>query len=67
VDASLPALAQYAGGDERLTFFELRRICSTAPGDFTVTYRRNAATGTLTVAGGPSRAIRRRAVRIRGS
>jgi hypothetical protein len=52
VDTSLPALAEYAGSDTWLTFFELRRLCSAATQDFAVTYRRGGETRTLTVTGG---------------
>ncbi len=44
---SLPALATYVGGEVRLTAFELRRLCSAATEDFTLTYRRNGAERTL--------------------
>lgn len=52
VDATLPALREYAQDDVRLTFFELRRICSAATEDFTTTYRRQGEVRTLAVAGG---------------
>lgn len=44
---SLPALQPYVGGDVRVTFFELRRICSAATANFTVAYRRNGEVATL--------------------
>jgi hypothetical protein len=52
VETALPALRGYAKNDLRLTFFELRRICSAATEDFTATYRRQGELRTLTVAGG---------------
>jgi hypothetical protein len=47
VDATLPRLERYVGSEVQLTFFELRRICSAATQDFTVSYRRNGERGTL--------------------
>ncbi len=44
---SLPALQEYVGGDVRLTFFELRRMCSATTGDFAVSYRRHGEVRTL--------------------
>lgn len=52
VDATLPALRDYAKPDVRLTFFELQRICSAATEGFTATYRRGGELRTLVVAGG---------------
>lgn len=49
---SLPTLQGFVGRDVRLTFFEFRRLCSAAPDDFTVSYRRNDADHTLAVVGG---------------
>jgi hypothetical protein len=40
LESDLPALAPYVGQEERITWFELRRITSTADGEFGVRYRR---------------------------
>ena len=52
VETTLPALRDFAKPDVRLTFFELRRICSAEAEDFTATYRRDGELRTLAVAGG---------------
>ena len=52
LDTTLPALRSYVGSDVRLTFFELRRLCSATTSDFSVSYRRNGETRTLAVVGG---------------
>jgi hypothetical protein len=52
LDTSLPALAEYVGGDVRLTFFEFRRMCSAATGDFDVSYRRHGEDRTLEIVAG---------------
>jgi len=41
LETDLPELAPYVGGEERITWFELRRVTSTAGGAFGVRYRRN--------------------------
>lgn len=49
---SLPALRPYVGSDTRLTFFELRRLCSETRGDFSVSYRRHGEDHALAVVDG---------------
>ncbi len=51
-ETSLPALQRYVDTDVWLTFFEFRRLCSAATGDFSVTYHRNGEARTLAVVAG---------------
>jgi hypothetical protein len=41
LETDLPELLPYVGRDERITYFEFRRVTSTAPGHSGVRYRRN--------------------------
>ena len=52
VVSSLPALEEYARSKAQLTFFEFQRLCGSATRDFTVSYRRNDASGTLALVDG---------------
>jgi hypothetical protein len=54
VDSSLPELQSYAKPEKALVYFEFRRICSLANGDFQVSYRRNGKAEKLTVIDGVS-------------
>jgi hypothetical protein len=52
LESSLPAFEKFLDGEVKLTFFEFRRTCSSATGDFFVRYRRDGGEGTFAVVDG---------------
>ena len=54
VETTLPQLQRYQRDSLLLTFFEFRRICSGATGDFSVSYKRNGSARFLESARGVS-------------